>query len=236
MTRSRRSLLLALGAGAAASLAGCTGGGGTPTETPVPPAGGPVSTAPLPDAPDESEYATMGTDGPVVTYFGNWKCPFCAEFSVGSDRVLPLAEIVTGYVEPGDIRLRYRGVAYTADGDPFLGPDAPRATHAGLSVWSRAPERYWRYHEYVMANQPSESQQWATADRLVGFADGAGVEDTEGVRSDIEGTRFADRIGATTTAFADAGASGTPTLLVDGETYSPFESDATREALDTLVA
>jgi protein-disulfide isomerase len=235
MTRTRRALLATLGAGTVA-LAGCLGGGsGGNDGTPVPPSDGPIATAPLPDAPADREYAEMGTGDPVVTYFGNWKCPFCAEFSVGSDRVLPLEELVTEYVEPGDLRVRYRGVAYTGNGDPFLGPDAPRATRAGLAVWTSDPASYWRYHEYVMANQPSESEQWATTDRLVAFAEGAGVAEPATVRERIEAGTFEGRVEATSDAFRQAGAEGTPSLLVDGETVSPFDPEAAREALDSLV-
>lgn len=235
MARTRRALLAGVGAGAVA-LAGCLGGSADNTGgTPVPPADGPIANAPLPDAPADREYAEMGTGGPVVTYFGNWKCPFCAEFSVGSDRVLPLEELVTEYVEPGDLRLRYRGVAYTSDGEPFLGSDAPRATRAGLAVWTSNPETYWRYHEYVMANQPPESERWATTDRLVEFAEGAGVAEPDTVRERLETGTFEDRLESTSTAFQQAGAEGTPTLLVDGEPVSPFDPEAAREALDALV-
>jgi protein-disulfide isomerase len=179
----------------------------------------------------------MGTDGPVITYYGNWKCPFCAEFSTGSDRVFPLSDLITGYVEPGELTLEYRSVAYI-DGSPFLGPDAPRAARAGLSVWNHDPESYWPYHEYVMANQPPESREWATADRLVGFAESAGVEGPEGVREDVESGAYEEPVQANTdpflAAFGDEQA-GTPAVVVDGSPYSPFEPDAFRSALDSLV-
>lgn len=231
MHRTRRALLTATGTGAAA-LAGCLGGDGGATSAT---ATGSPAEAPLPDDPSAASYATMGTAGPTVSYFGNWKCPFCAEFATGSDRVMSLGAIVSGYVEPGDLRLRYRGVAYTGDGEAFLGPDAPRATRAGLAVWEVDPASYWPYHEHVMANQPPESEQWATADRLVAFAREAGVDGVDTVRERITTDAYADRIEATTAAFTDANAEGTPTLLIDGELHSPFEPDATRSALDALV-
>ncbi|WP_255197072.1 DsbA family protein [Halorarius litoreus] len=237
MHTSRRAFLGAV-AGTSTALAGCTGlfgGGGARVSPSGDPLESPAANAPLPDDASDRTYAAMGTGGPEVVYFGSWKCPFCAEFAVGSDRVLSLSTIVTDYVEPGNLQLTYRCLAYTTNGDPFLGQDAPRAARAGLSVWNRAPEAYWGYHEYVMANQPPESETWATTDRLVGFAESANVSDTAGVRDDLENGQFEEPVRANTSAFADAGGSGTPTLLVDGETYSPFEPDKTRQALDALA-
>ena len=196
---------------------------------------GAVADAPVPD--EQTTYARMGTGGPVVTYYGNWKCPFCAEFSTGSDRVYALGDLVTDYVEPGDLTLEYRGVAYL-DGDPFLGPDAPRASRAGLSVWNRDPENYWHYHEYVMANQPPEGEQWATADRLVEFANAVGMSQPGGLREDIDSGAYESEVRANTEPFLNAFGdqqAGTPAVVVDGTPYSPFQPDAFRDALDSLV-
>mgnify|MGYP006288784339 CR=1 FL=1 len=236
---TRRRFLASAGLAGVAGLAGCLSSGGssdTPVGTPPP---GAVSGASIPDEPASYDYATAGTGSePVVTYYGNWKCPFCADFSTGeSDQpVLPLGTIVADYVEPGDCSLRYRGLAYGSNGEPFLGPDAPRATRAGLAVWTVDPERYWNYHEHVMANQPPESETWATTDRLVSFAEQAGVSPVEEVRSSIESGRFEGSVEATTEAAASAGVSGTPALVIDGSTYSPFEPERTREALDALTS
>jgi protein-disulfide isomerase len=237
MHTSRRAFLGAV-AGTSTALAGCTGifgGGGARVSPSGDPLDSPTANAPLPDDVGDLTYAAMGSDGPEVVYFGSWKCPFCAEFAVGSDRVLSMSTIVTDYVESGDLQLTYRCLAYTGSGDPFLGPDAPRAARAGLAVWNRDPEAYWGYHEYVMANQPPESEQWATTDRLVGFAESANVSDTSAVRTDIEDGRFEDPVRANTSAFSDAGASGTPALVIDGTVYSPFDPQETRDALDALA-
>lgn len=219
MTLSRRRLLLAGGSAAAVGLSGCLGLGGdgsAPTATPAD-VDGPVANAPIPGDPGEFTYARMGSgDLPTFTYFGNWKCPFCARFSTDV-----LGDLVTQYVEPGRLDMVYRGLAY-ADGEPFLGPDAPRATRAGLAVWAVDPDRYWPYHEYVMANQPPEAEQWATADRLVEFARIAGVSDPEAVRERLDDEPFERAVRETSARASEAGVSGTPALLVDGTVVTPF--------------
>lgn len=235
---TRRSFLAGVGLAGVSALSGCLslgGDGGTDVGTPPP---GSVSGAPVPDEPTSHDYAIAGTgDSPVVTYYGNWKCPFCADFSTGeADRaVLPLGTIVADYVDPGEASLRYRGLAYGSNGEPFLGPDAPRATRAGLAVWASDPEQYWNYHEHVMANQPPEDETWATTERLLSFARDAGVDPVDELRAGMEAERFRDLVEATTDAAASADVSGTPTLVIDGSTYSPFEPERTREALEAVI-
>ncbi|MFC4986771.1 DsbA family protein [Saliphagus infecundisoli] len=154
-----------------------------------------------------------------MTYYGNWKCPYCADFSTGF-----LGDIVTDYVEPGDISLQFRSLAYI-DGEPFLGSDAPRAAQAGLAAWNVDPETYWRYHEYVFANQPPESETWATTDKLVSFAEEAGVTETGQFRTKIQEQAYESPIRETSQAAADAGISGTPALIIDGEMVNPLSDE-----------
>ena len=225
MRTSRRRLLAA---GGAVALGGCLGGNGqtsTPANT-----NGPVADAPVPDDPSSLPYATMGNpDRPVVTYYGNWKCPYCAQFSTGF-----LGDIVSDYVEPGDIALRFRALAYI-QGEPFLGSDAPRAARAGLAVWNVDPDTYWPFHEYVFANQPPERESWATTDKLVSFAKQAGVDDVEQVRTALDNGRYESAVRESTQAAANAGVSGTPMLVIDGETVNPLgKPERTRSLIEAL--
>lgn len=229
--RTRRGLLGAMGTAVGGAVAGCLGGGGPdlPETTPT----GPVASAPVPDSLDDHTYAAMGQDeAPVeVVYLGSWKCPFCADFSTGL-----LGDIVTDYVEPGDLRLRYRSLAYI-DGEPFLGPDAPRAARAGLAVWNVDPSRYWRFHEYVMVNQPSEGKQWASAGTLTTMAERAGVGNPDAVRSAIENGDYQSTVERTSQRAASLGLRATPALVVGDSATNPVaDAERTRTLLDKAVA
>lgn len=190
-----------------------------------------VANAPVPENSSEYRYATMGTgERSVVTYYGSWKCPYCAEFSLGF-----LNEIVTDYIKPTGLSLEFRGLAY-AGGEPFLGPDAPRATRAGLAIWNLAPDLYWRYHEYVFSNQPPENEQWATTDQLITFARQAGIKRTDRLRSRIESGRYKTAVRDTAAAAQKAGIDSTPTLLIDGKTISPLnDPERTRQLLKQVT-
>jgi protein-disulfide isomerase len=236
----RRRVLLAGGTAIAGGVAALGGvfGGSSDTNNDGTRGGesngqtGAVAAAPILSNPDEYRYPTMGTaDTDVtVTYFGSWKCPYCAQFSTGF-----LSTLVTEYVESEKITLEFRNLAYI-DGKPFLGSDAPAAGHAGLAVWQTDPESYWAYHEYVLENQPPESKAWATADKLVSFARKAGVNEPSVVRTAVQEERYEEELRATTEAAEQAGVDGTPTLLIDGTTVSPFEEKQTRQRIEDAIA
>lgn len=235
---TRRQLLLAGGGSAATALVvggsvlsddlSAKSGGGTNanSETDV------ITSAPIPESPSEFRYATMGSaDAEVtVTYFGSWKCPYCAQFSTGM-----LSQLVADYVEPGDIALEFRHLAYFG-GEPFLGPDAPAAGQAGLAVWNAEPASYWAFHEYVFQNQPPEREQWATADKMVQFARSAGISETDPVRTAIQENQYTDALRATDRAAENNGISSTPALLIDGTTINPLgNGDRTRQLIEDAI-
>lgn len=191
-----------------------------------------VANKPIPASPDEFRYATMGSADAevIVTYFGSWKCPYCAQFSTGM-----LSRLAADYVEQKDIALEFRDLAYIG-GEPFLGPDAPTAGQAGLAVWNAEPASYWAFHDYIFQNQPPESEQWATADRLVQFARSAGVSATDAIQRAIEENQYEDALRATGRAAKDSGVKSTPTLLIDGTTINPVENeDQTRRLIEVAV-
>lgn len=225
---SRRAVLSTLGVSGLTALSGCLGDSRE--------SGGPVASAPIPDNPSEWTYPMMGTEGPRITYYGNWKCPVCAEFSTGSDRVLSLGTLLEDYVDPGSIRIRYRAMAYRPNGEPFLGPDAVRAARAGLAVWNTDPDRFWPFYESVMRNQPPEDEQWATTDRILSFAGDVGVDSMEEIREALSGGAYHDAVRATTDAAQQAGVDGTPLLVVDGDVHSPFDVARTRDSLDAIAS
>ncbi|MFC5970514.1 DsbA family protein [Halomarina salina] len=228
MTSTRRRFLLAGGAVAATGLTGCLSSGSADLPDDVPDTA--VTNAPVPNSPGDYDYATMGSgDNPTVVYFGDWKCPHCATFSTN---VLPT--IVSEFVEPGDLDLRFRAW------NIFQNDDV-RAARAGLGVWNVDPATYWTFHEYVMANQAGpHSQEWATTDWLTTAAEKVGVSDVDAVRSQIENEQFGSLFSDSQNAARQFGLQGTPGLIVDGQRVRAMESEAlpesTRNALEQFAS
>ncbi|MES3516966.1 MAG: thioredoxin domain-containing protein [Natronomonas sp.] len=234
MNLTRRTFLTATAAVGALGTAGCLGGDGSdPEGTVVEPDGGPpetaITTASIPDSP--FTYEAMGDDDtPVVTYYANWKCPGCASFSDGL-----FEEIAAEYVATGDVLVEHRALAY-ADGDPLMGADNPRIARAGLALWDIEPESFWPYYKLAMLEQPSPSTEWGTMETLLNLAAAAGIEEIDAFEAAIEDEAYDDAVRSTTEDAFDIGISATPSLVIDGEIFTPLdEAEETRQRLDSLV-
>lgn len=187
---------------------------------------------PLPETPTAHSYAVMGTpsDAPTATIYGNWKCPFTQAFV--SDM---LPDLVEEYVRPGDAAIEFRAVAYHAD-QPFLGPDAPRATRAGLAAWHTDPANYWDYFAYVFDNQPPESVAWAQPDILTRFGSQSGITPLPQFQQRFQGQTDIDLLETTVRDFDRLGAHAVPRVVTaDAVTAPTVDRAATRNQFRRLV-
>jgi protein-disulfide isomerase len=218
----RRYLLITAGATAASGIAI---GGATLTSAPDQ-----VRSASGSDG--DYTYPVIGSDTAptTITYFGNYKCPYCAQFSTG---LLP--DLREDYVVGGDLAIQYRHLSYI-NGRPFLGPDAVTAGHADLAVYNNAPDSYWQFHHTVYSNQGPESRRWATADRLTELANTAGITETESIRTAIEHSRYTKALRTTDQAAQRMGVTGTPMLVIQGRALNPSSNPKqTRQVIETAI-
>lgn len=191
------------------------------------------SQVPLPDRPGDYEYAVMGDpDGtPTATVVGNWKCPYTQAFV---RNLLP--ELVEEYVTAGEAAIEYRTLAYM-DGEPFLGPDAPRAARAGLAAWNVDPAAYWAYFAYVFDNQPPEEKAWAQPRILERFAEAADVGPVEQFRQGFASDAYAPVVESTTARSRELGIQAIPRVVANGTVTAPtVDADRTRRQFERLVS
>lgn len=252
----RRTALAILGSAATSSLAGCatmakqldgyrgqpgagsasvsgaqdSSGSGSKIQPnfKIEPVSGPVTTAPIPSSLANVTYPTMGSDGaPTVFFYGGWKCPFTREFVMRD-----LGNIVKQYVEPGHLQIEFRSLGY-ANGKPFLGPDAPRASWAGLAVWQYAAPHFWRYFMTVYSNQPPERYHWATLKQLRAFLQAANVPKEQVIAKAIHTGENQDEVKATAAAFSKLDTDTVPELVYKGDMVAPnLEPNRTKQLLD----
>lgn len=190
------------------------------------------SAVPVPSAPSNHRYATMQAraDAPTATVYGSWKCPYTREFVRNG-----FPELVAEFVAPGDVAVEFRSVAY-ADDEPFLGPDAPRATRGGLAAWNVDPASYWQYFATVFANQPAEDVAWAQPDVLARFATAADVQSVDRFEASLTGSTHGDAVRETAARFRELGADAVPRVVTDdGVTAPTVNPESTREQFRRLA-
>ncbi len=160
-----------------------------------------------------TDYRILGSpDAPVeMVIYSDFECPYCRNFAL-----VALPAIVAEFVHSGRLRIRY---AYfplaTIHRNSVM---AAKAAHcAGLA------DRFWSFHDYVYVRQPEWSGELAPDDLWIGFAENLGIDMEE----------FAACLGWEETHAAvendlrealGLGATGTPTVVLDGESVSGISS------------
>ncbi|WP_058826191.1 thioredoxin domain-containing protein [Haloferax sp. Q22] len=178
----------------------------------------------------DARYPTIGTAATTVTVYGSWKCPYTQEFVRQQ-----FGGLVEDFVATGDLSIEFRNVAYM-DGEPYLGPDAPRASEAGLAVWNIDPESFWTYFSYVFVNQPQERRDWATTENLVRFAEEADTNGIDQIRRAIRSRAYAQSVQLSADSAAELGITTVPRVATDDEVTAPtVDPEATREQLERVA-
>jgi protein-disulfide isomerase len=172
---------------------------------------------------------TLGrASAPVtVTEYADLLCPLCREFDTNElPDVLPL-------VRSGKVKLRFRLWS-------ILGPRSSDAARAAFAA--RQQDQLWTYATLWYANQGQESDvdTWVTRGFMRGVAAAAGL-DTGAFGSALSSAfdRPADVQAWLNGASSDAnrlGATGTPTLVVDGPHGRTVVQAATADAVRRAVA
>jgi protein-disulfide isomerase len=168
-----------------------------------------VSAALVPEV-AEARNHVRGSRGPTLLIFGDYECPYT--------------------------RAAYRSVqSLEAESVPFrfvfrhfplveIHPHALAAAEASEAAAAQA--RFWPMHDLLFRRQKALGRS-----DLEGYADEVEL-DVERFRRELEAHVHLDRVEADRSSALASGASGTPTIFVDGLTYrGSFERTELRRAL-----
>lgn len=160
-------------------------------------------------------------EAPVtIVAFEDFMCPVCRRFE---ETVFPRIEqelVATGKANMAFINFQ------------FIGPSSTRAGIAGECAYEQNPDAFWDYKTILYRAQGPESEDWATKERLVELAEYQGDLDTEALAQCIEEQRYADEVQADYEIAQAAGATGTPTILVDGRKLRGWDFDTISTAVE----
>lgn len=176
-----------------------------------------------------SDYGvTIGeTDAPhEVIIYEDFLCPFCG--ALEAETRDDLAELAA----EGKVLVEYRPFDLLSQS---FGDYPIRAANAFAVVLEESgPEVAKEFHDLLFENQPSEQAPDSLSDDdLVDLAVEAGATESD-VRAGIEDLAQEDWVTAATKEAKDAGVTGTPTVLLDGEVFD--DGRTVQDLADNLIA
>ena len=160
-------------------------------------------------------------DAPAtIAAFEDFKCPVCRRFE---EEVFPRVE--REIIDTGKAKMHFINFQ-------FLGPDSTTAGIASECAYRQSEEAFWDYKTIIYRSQGPESEEWATPGRLVELAGYGPDLDTEALATCIEERRYEDEVQQDGERARAAGATGTPTVLVNGEQLESWTFESIEAAVN----
>jgi protein-disulfide isomerase len=168
----------------------------------------PVDLSDVADARTLMELAKPETIGPAdapvkLLVFNDFECPFCAQFAL---QVKPALK--ERFVDEGKLQIVYYDFPLSNRVHSFAAARAARC--AGDQ------DRFWEYHDLLLAEQASWSRRSNALGDLVSYAERLGL-DTGEFSSCVRSDRHARLVTANLRLGEQLGVRGTPTIYVNGK-------------------
>jgi protein-disulfide isomerase len=163
--------------------------------------------------------ALGAVDAPVVMVeYSDYRCPFCGLFARDT-----LPALVEKYVDSGDLRIEWRDL-------PVFGEESMEAALAGRAAGEQG--KFWEFNKAVYAAAPERGHADLNRERLIGFAEQAGVPDMKKFEADLDSKQLREAVVKDAQEAASLGATGTPTFLVND---TPFVGAQPLEAFEKAI-
>ncbi|HET6699100.1 MAG TPA: thioredoxin domain-containing protein [Nocardioidaceae bacterium] len=168
-------------------------------------------------------------DAPVtVGIYEDFMCPFCGQFEAAS------GDQLEKYVADGDVQVQYHVVSFldrASNGTDY----STRAMNAfGVVLDVAGPQTAKKFHDLLYENQPEENSDGLSDEELIDLAVQAGAP-REQVAGPIESGKFEQWVANATEAASQAGVTGTPTVMVDGEQVQGATIGELVDAMQTRI-
>jgi len=163
-------------------------------------------------ATDSGAVVVGQASAPVtVSVYADFMCPWCGRFERANGDALASA------VEAGTAKLEIHPMAFLdnlSSGTEY----SSRAANAFVSLANDDPAVAFRFHRLLYANQPAENSTGLTDARLVELAQEAGA--TQAMTDRFAARTYAGWVERATQQAWDDGVTGTPTVKINGETFT----------------
>lgn len=174
---------------------------------------------------DANDPMAIGdVDAPVVLVeWIDYRCPFCAVYSTD---ILPTIE--DEYVASGQVRVEINDVS-------FFGEESEDAAVAARAAGEQG--KYIEYMTVVFDNAPSSGHPDMPVEKLVGFAEDAGVPDIAQFTADLDREDLRAAVQKSTSDAQQLGVSAVPFFAVGTQSISGAQPvDVFRQFIDARLA
>ncbi len=178
-------------------------------------------------APDPSiarDGMTIGSpDAPIkLVEYGDYQCPFCAQFNESA-----MPPLLADYIATGKVQLTF--VPFS-----FLGEESNRAAEAASCAADQG--KFWEMHEGIYGNHAGENEGAYSSDRLRQIAANAGL-DLAAYDSCMNDGTHEGSITDFNTLAQQAGVTSTPSFTINGGAPFSFRNwDDFKAQLDEALA
>ena len=161
----------------------------------------------------QEDFKLLGTaEAPVeMTVYSDFECPACRNFALA---VTPA--LVAEFIGTGFLRLRYVYFPLTT-----IHPNAAAAAKAAQCAGEAG--RFWAYHDYLFVRQPEWRGETVPSSLWVVYAENLGLEKGEFARC-FESKAALEAVEANWLEAVSAGATGTPTVVLNGQSLAELGS------------
>ncbi len=164
----------------------------------------------------------MGEAGAPVTIeeWGDFQCPACRAFAVGTE-----PQLRTTYIAPGMVRFVFHHLA-------FIGQESTWAAEAAECAGEEG--RFFDFHDKLYALQSGENTGTFTKANLQKIAHDLGL--SAGLDACLASDRYAQRVHADTVAGQQKSVSATPTFFINGrKVEGTLSFEQLRAIIDPLL-
>jgi protein-disulfide isomerase len=173
----------------------------------------------------------------TVVEWGDYQCPYCAQFA---QQIQP--RLIADYVATGKVKFEFRDFAFLdntlsigSDGQVEASGDGESVRAAEAAACAADQGKFWIYHDTIYANHDGENEGTSSAERLAEMASLVGLDTTafnqclanQTHKTDVE-QMFLER--------NNLGINSTPTFVVNGKVLQIGGYDDLKQAIDTALA
>ena len=137
-----------------------------------------------------------------IIEYGDYQCPFCADFTEHG-----FSSLLDKYIATGDVHFTYVPMS-------FLGQESVTAAEAALCA--NVQGKFWEMHEAIYANHSGENQGAYARSRLDKIAQGIGL-DMGTFKSCMDNGDQRDAVAQYAAQAQAAGITSTPRLVINGQ-------------------